>query len=168
MKRRKILLIIFFLSLFVSQQVYAGANILSDGSVSQANLVQTIGLPTQIYVNMLHLDLDNGGKVASPRVECIWLERAEGCGEANTQFPYQDYVALVDVENDYLLDVLPREMNMAENNPTPDVLPALQAQALAARSVAAWKDKYLSDPYEANGHINNSIDYQVFIPYAYV
>ena len=162
MKYKKTLLIIFFLSLFFFQQAQASANIQPNNRIPHTNSAQGTGLPTQIYVNMLHLNIDGDGAAYVPHQPCIWLERADGCGEANTQFPYPYYVALVDVENDYLLNVLPREMNVAINNPP--TLEALQAQAVAARSLADWKDRYMPDPYEANGYINNSRDYQVFIP----
>ena len=108
---------------------------------------------------MYHLDLDRGGIIQEPAQLCEWLQRAPGCGEAGTQYPYPTSMAVVDVENDYLLDVLPREMNVIENDPP--TLQSLQAQAVAARSVAAWKLSLTS------GYMDNSIDYQVFIPYAY-
>ncbi len=158
MNRKKTLFVIFFLSLFVFQQVLANVDVLAKNSSNRVNLHQGAGLPSQISVTMYHLDLEFGGEIKQPPTLCEWLERADGCGEAGTQYPYPNSIAVVDVENDYLLDVLPREMSVIENHPP--TLQALQAQAIAARSVGAWK-------FALNNNVNNSIDYQVFIPYAY-
>jgi len=169
MKQKRAFLLVSFLGLFILQQIRASAHVLPGNDLTRVNSPQGSSLPSEIHINMLHLDLNDGGNVASPRQHCAYLERADGCGEANTQYPYSSPIALVDVEDDYLLDVLPREMNVAENDPGNDrrILSAYAAQALAARSVMAWKSIHLPDPYETNGYINNSISYQVFIPYAY-
>jgi peptidoglycan hydrolase-like amidase len=79
----------------------------------------------------------------------------------------------VDIENYYLKNVLPREMDVAGNPPTLEALEALKAQALAARSIADWKAKnwgqdsfkaianYTVSQYQGGG------GYQVFFPDAY-
>ncbi|OIN91098.1 MAG: hypothetical protein AUJ21_07830 [Anaerolineae bacterium CG1_02_58_13] len=74
----------------------------------------------------------------------------------------------IDVENAYLPNVLPREMDVQNNDPT---LPALQAQAVAARTYATWTalNKSYDDPFGFGyiNQINNSTDYQVYYPDAY-
>jgi peptidoglycan hydrolase-like amidase len=63
----------------------------------------------------------------------------------------------VEVETDYLLDVLPREMDVRSVSPT---LAALRAQALAARSYADFR-------FRKYGWMDNSSNFQVFIPYSF-
>ncbi|MCL4858602.1 MAG: hypothetical protein KJZ93_04320 [Caldilineaceae bacterium] len=59
-------------------------------------------------------------------------------------------------EDRYLLDVVPQEMS-----PGTHLLPALQAQAIAARTYAFW---HIRTDAVTPGAINNLEDYQVFIP----
>lgn len=150
MKHKKSLFIIFFVTLLMYQQAQASTNVPFEHDPSKIDLVQGNGIPTQIYINMLRLN--ENGTVFQPRQPCVYGQPAFGCGEGGATY-LETNPMLVNVENDYLLDVLPREMNVAENNPT---LEALQAQALAARSLLAWKAKYIPDPEATNGYINNS------------
>ena len=99
----------------------------------QVFLAQEDTLPTQRYITMYHLNVL--GEI-SPEANntCTFMDTSFGCAELGSDgYPYQDNPVWVDVENDYLLDVLPREMNVAENTPT---LAAFHAQDLAARALA--------------------------------
>ena len=159
MKHKKLLLVVFFLTLFIFQQAQASANLsLKENKANDLPQSKLSSLPTQRYITMLHLD-DNGARI-SFAATCTYGDTSFGCAELGG-YPYQDNPVWVDVENDYLLDVLPREMNVAENKPS--TLDALQAQALAARSLADWKFRYVGN----STYMDNSRDYQVFIPYAY-
>jgi hypothetical protein len=107
------------------------------------------------------LRLYDSGEPISYEETCTYGDTSFGCAELYSPgYPYTDNPVWVDVENDYLLDVLPREMNVAEITPT---FTSLQAQAVAARSLADWKFRYVGN----NVYMDNSVNYQVFIPYAY-
>jgi len=65
---------------------------------------------------------------------------------------------MVTVDPYYLRDVITIEMNVAEIPPTPQELPALKAQAVAARTVASWKAAnmgYVLGQEGGWGYINN-------------
>ncbi|MBI2758029.1 MAG: hypothetical protein HYX49_05060 [Chloroflexi bacterium] len=154
----------FFLMLFVFQQAQASAKITSDKNNSvQSISIQANGLPTQVYVTMLYLNERTGApflKNGDPQ-KCKPNDTNYGCVEAlsGQRYPYgNNNPAWVDVENDYLLNVLPREMDVVTNPPT---LAALQAQSLAARSIADWKYRF------NNNYIDNSTNNQVFVPYSF-
>ncbi len=88
-----------------------------------------------------------------------------GCG---TEYPDQDIQAADGSyyvrEPYYLKNVLAAEMDV---NGLPPDIDALKAQAIASRTVATWKSKH--GPWDIGGYpnINNSIQYQAFIPGAY-
>lgn len=175
MKYKKILLVVFFLTLFVFQQAQAGTGVPSNNksNSSQPILVQANGLPTQVYVTMLRLDIRNGAPLENPitneYIKCLLEDFAYGCTElygvsATEYYPYgNNNPVMVDVESDYLPNVLPREMDVRGN---PATRVALQAQALAARSIADWKyhANYVNYGYN---YIDNSTNNQVFVPYSY-
>lgn len=168
MKHKKYLFTTFFLLLFVFQQTQAYAKISPNmGDLFSYQSPQASGLPDKVLVYMYQFT--EGGDPTSDR--CRDQDTTLGCVESFSNFTYppdSPYVTfpyggvnpiLVDVENYYLKNVLPREMNVAENYPT---LAALQAQALAARSIADWKTR-------AFGSINfdNTTRMQVFVPGSY-
>lgn len=70
-------------------------------------------------------------------------------------YPYSSNPAVVHVEDDYLLDVLAKEVSPESHHPN-----AIEAQAFAARTFAYYFDNY-SVPF------NNSIESQAFVPYAF-
>lgn len=109
----------------------------------------------------------NGAKVV-PDELCFVGDIDPGCAEAGSSFPPINNPIYIDIENAYLLNVLPREMDVRNNDPS---LSALQAQAVAARTYATWTaiNKPYPDPfgYNYNNQINNSTDYQVYYPDAY-
>jgi hypothetical protein len=178
MKHKNFLLVAFFLTLFVFQQVQAGATIPSNKTslinVAPANTV----LFDTVYVYMYPL-VPLTGELASS-TKCQWPNNDYGCG--STPPPIMDQSPTgsffrVNVEDDsskgtYLRDVIATEMNLAElHPPEPE---ALMAQTVAARTFASWKSA--NGPWD-NGqgqnsgvcpYINNSRTYQVYIPGAHV
>jgi hypothetical protein len=100
-------------------------------------------------------ELYSGGD--STGVLCSLDDVSYGCtafaGDEDYDYPYDTNPTTVPIETDYLLDVVPREMGPAAYHAT-----AIQAQAIAARSYAYWHIQHGSD-------INNSTDFQVFVPY---
>lgn len=169
MIRKKTLLIVFFLSLFIFQQTQVSAKFFPGmGNLSSNPYPMNTGLPTTVLVYMYEFDPITG----DPTFNLCDDDSAKlGCVETGSNFTYppdSPYVTFpyggvnpisVDIENYYLKNVLPREMNVAENYPT---LAALQAQTLAARSIADWKTR-------AFGAINfdNTTRMQVFVPGSY-
>lgn len=69
-------------------------------------------------------------------------------------YPYATNPATVSIETDYLLDVVPQEMGTYFH------ATALEAQAIAARSYAYWH-------IHQGSTINNSTQFQAFIPYKF-
>ena len=184
MKRSKVLLFfLIFTLLFFQQQLQqeAGAqNLPSADNPSFNQSPQNTGLPATVIVYMLKLN----GLGESLGIPCNQGDGADtGCVEEGSGFTYPptdpSYITYVkcpqdhpndpnycdknplrfDVEHYYLYNVLPREMNVAENDVT---LVALKAQALAARSIADWKAiKRYPDDFKS---VVNSTAVQIFMP----
>ena len=76
-------------------------------------------------------------------------------GNPSYSYPYGTNPVTIPIETDYLLDVVPQEVSVEAFHPT-----AIQAQAIAARSYAYWHIRQGST-------INNSTQFQVFVPYAF-
>jgi len=150
MNHKSLLLVVFSLALLVFQQTQASANPSSEtNGLLEAGLSS---LPTQRHITMLRLY--DSGEPISYEETCTYGDTSFGCAELYSPgYPYTDNPVWVDVENDYLLDVLPREMNVAEITPT---FTSLQAQAVAARSLADWKFRYVGN----NVYMDNSVNYQ--------
>ena len=176
MKYKNILLIVFFLTLFVFQQVQAGATILSLENLSQINAAPAntniLFSTVQVYVYKLE---DGSGALLPTHERCVWPDHfgVYGCGDdwpPGTLEP--EGFLIVNVEQDYLRDVIATEMNLAQIIPDPQG-EALKAQAIASRSVASWKsdhgpwDNGFGEPYGVWPRINNSNTYQVFVPGAH-
>jgi hypothetical protein len=159
MRYKNTLLIAFFLSLFVLQQTQASAKLLQNkGNISASNSVQTSGIPAQLYVTVAHLDEFNYPKYENNNiVKCESGDPFWSCGEGGSGYPYGDENPVLISMEDYILDVIPREMNVAENTYT---LASLQAQAVVARSYADYRLRLY-------GAMDNSVNFQVFIPNAY-
>jgi hypothetical protein len=111
--------------------------------------------------------------------KCLYAHQYHGCGiidpertELGQTNALRNPVPII-VEQYYLRDVITTEMNVGEIPPTEQELPALKAQAIAARTVASWKVAnlpFLNDKnelFEGVRGINNSTQYQVFIPGSY-
>jgi hypothetical protein len=163
MKYKNILLVVFFLSLFVFQQAQASAKRPLVENPSGINLSPASIPLDHIWVWVFHLNPNNGELMNIPPIPCYYQDPEFGCAEVGG-YPYEPNPIYIDIENDYLPDVLAREMDVAVNYPT---LEALKAQVLAARTVATWKAITPGQYYGQSNYINNSTDYQVFIPGSY-
>jgi CSLREA domain-containing protein len=151
---------VFLLSLCIFQHAQASSNFSPNREeTSQIDLIRTNALNQLLYITVAHLNdfnrpiLDSNGNIE----KCYYGDTFYGCGEGGSGYPYDQNPLWIDVENEYLLDVLPREMNVKENFYT---LASLQAQAIAARSYADYRDRL-------SGDMNNSVEFQIFIPNAY-
>ncbi|MBK7201924.1 SpoIID/LytB domain-containing protein [Candidatus Amarolinea dominans] len=112
--------------------------------------------PTNITVRMYRL-FSGGG---STGILCSSNDTSYGCtafvGDSGHAYPYgTNNPITIPIETDYLLDVVPSEVSVEAFHPT-----AIQAQAIAARSYAYWH-------INQGSTINNSTQFQVFVPYAF-
>lgn len=113
--------------------------------------------PTEIYVRFWWLQ--NDGTRDPSNIECSSGHTAYGCSAyTGLYFPYDTNPALVSVENDYLLDVVPRETDPRFYHPL-----AESAQAIAARSFAYYWHNQGYNLWNAADHFNG----QVFVPYTF-
>lgn len=185
MKYKKLLLIVFFVSLFVIQQAQASANIYSETrTVSQLGVAQGFvpycdpnnqnDTSRCVWISIYHLIKNSDGSTAGYAatdvngnpIECdpLLLDNAFGCTDADGSaysYPYTINPAYVDIENDYLLDVLSREMD-PHDNPHEN---SQHAQAIAARSFAYYWAR--STPSWILENAANRTRGQVFIPFAF-
>jgi len=108
--------------------------------------------PSWITVTMFRLEQDG----TNTYVPCSFRDTAFGCtADSNYPYPHATNIATVPIETDYLLDVVPQETPPDDYHST-----AVQAEAIAARTYAYWHIR--------NGStINNSTDFQVFVPYKF-
>jgi len=119
-------------------------------AVAVASAAYPFTPPSSVTVRMYRLDYPSG---ANTNVLCSSGDTSYGCTAIpSAHYPYADSLPTVSIENDYLLDVVPREMG-TYYHPT-----ALQAQAIAARTYAYWH-------IDQGSTINNSNQFQVFVPY---
>jgi hypothetical protein len=117
--------------------------------------------PGSITVTMHRLVYSAGGDTGidcdlNPPDEnwgCTWLDRIHH-PQSIRPYPYTANPITVSIESDYLLDVVPQEM-ATYYHPT-----AIQAQAIAARTYAYYH-------IDQGSTINNSTQFQVFIPYKF-
>ncbi len=105
---------------------------------------------------MFELIYPGGGNTYVP---CSSDDTSFGCtafvGDDNHPYPYGTANPVtIPIETDHFLDVVPQEMG-TYYHPT-----ALQAQAIAARTYAYWH-------IHQGSTINNSNEFQVFIPYKF-
>ena len=112
--------------------------------------------PTNITVRMYRLFSEGG----STGILCSSNDTSYGCtafvGDSGHAYPYgTNNPITIPIETDYLLDVVPSEVSVEAFHPT-----AIQAQAIAARSYAYWH-------INQGSTINNSTQFQVFVPYAF-
>jgi hypothetical protein len=126
--------------------------------------------PTHITVEMYAFDPESRVVLGlcESSTDVTQQDSRPGCtafsGHPNLRYPFASNPATVQIdgtapEDRYLLDVVPQEMS-----PGTHLLPALQAQAIAARTYAFW---HIRTDGETPGAINNLEDYQVFIPRTY-
>lgn len=112
--------------------------------------------PTNITVRMYRL-FGGGG---STGILCSSNDTSYGCtafvGDSSHAYPYGfNNPVTIPIETDYLLDVVPKEVSPEAFHPT-----AIQAHAIAARSYAYWH-------LHQGSTINNSTQFQAFVPYAF-
>jgi peptidoglycan hydrolase-like amidase len=133
-------------------------------------------LSSEITVKMYALDPDSGAvldrenpcRIDDPSTPQNEADNRYGCtaypGEGTQYpYPYPTNPATVSIEDDYLLDVVPREMG-TYYHPL-----ALRAQAVAARTYAycAIRANEGTEDFWGNcrKEINNSNEFQVFVPW---
>jgi hypothetical protein len=112
----------------------------------------------QITVTIQMYVLNSNGE--SLGVLCSPSSTAYGCTAfvGTRAYPYSSNPAIVQIEKDYLLDVVAQELS-PEAYPHPI---ALRAQAVASRSYVNY---YLNNP--PTPAFNNSTQYQVFLPHRF-
>jgi len=114
--------------------------------------------PANIIVHMYRL-YEYDGSLYVPLTPCTSGNQTYGCtaipNNPTYAYPYTTNPVTVSIENDYLLDVVPQEMSPGMFHPT-----AIQAQAIAARTYAYFHIYY-------NSTINNSANFQAFLPYKF-
>lgn len=109
--------------------------------------------PDTITVRMFHLSNPHGTNL---HVLCAPRDTSYGCSAfADIFYPYPTNPATIPIETDYLLDVVSVESMVSAMHAT-----AMQAQAIAARTYAYWH-------IQRGSIINNSNEFQVFVPYAF-
>lgn len=123
--------------------------------------------PTQITVEMFAVDPSTGRKTTASSgnaQRCMVGDQRYGCtafpSNADLNYPFDTNPVTVQIEgtatnNRYLRDVLPGEVIISAIHPT-----ALLAQAIAARSYAFYHIHY-------TGQVNNTADFQMFLPRLY-
>jgi len=114
--------------------------------------------PANITVTMYELISPSGDLPEDP-VACTYGNESWGCtaipNDPTYAYTYTTNPVTVSIESDYLLDVVPQEMSPGMFHPT-----AIQAQAIAARTYAYFH-------IHSNSTINNSANFQVFLPYKF-
>jgi CSLREA domain-containing protein len=165
---------------FFFQEVKAGtSNISFTRTVNQTNPAlansNNILYYPDVYVRLYVLDSTGAiPEVESSRTLCVYYDNgtsndSSSCGNAPpAQIDPTGKFYRVNVESQYLPDVLTREMNVPSIDPA---LPALEAQAVAARTVASWKSVWSGEMQQRTGAdntlyntIDNSTNFQVYTP----
>lgn len=164
MKHKNILLVMFFLTLFVFQQVQAGESMPLAEKSSGVNVPLASDLFSIVRIRIFPIDA-SGNKTSTTL--CYWGMPQNGCPEQpkltgvlngvtydcnqettaravsendpTTGYPLYFYLC---PERDYLPDVVAQEMGLDIIRP-PET-EALRAQAVAARTVASWKAENIS------------------------
>ncbi|NJN65625.1 MAG: SpoIID/LytB domain-containing protein [Chloroflexaceae bacterium] len=129
-----------------------------------ANSQEPYTPPTEITVTMYHLSeegaIPKDAKGRKIYTRCTPPNDIEfGCTAKTTDeypYPYNTNPVTIDIERDYLLDVVPGELNPREFHRT-----AVAAQAVLARTYAYW---HIHNPTKT---IDNSTDFQVFVPHRF-
>ena len=154
---------VYFISLLIMWSIvwlYSGR----DGSTLYADQSPFIP-PVTITVHMYVLNTNIGFEGLRTDEPCTQGLRQFGCTIAPAidgyGYPYDTSIVTVNMESDYLLDVVSKE-----SNPETGFSPlALKTQAVAARTYAYYKIHY--PDFIVDGFIDNSIANQIFIPYQF-
>ncbi len=144
------------LVLSIAMAVFTGC--FSQSAFAEPNAFFTP--PSTIRVAMYHLDPASG---ASLNIPCTSNDSSYGCTADSNLGPYpfgSTNPVTVQIEgtavnNRYLRDVIPQEMSPGTHHAL-----AVQAQAVAARTYAYWH-------IQQGSQINNSTQFQAFIPRKY-
>lgn len=144
------------LVLSIAMAVFAGG--FSQSAFAEPNAF--FSPPSTIRVVMYHLDPANG---ASLNIPCTSNDNSYGCTAASNlgSYPFGStnpvtvQIEGTAVNNRYLRDVIPQEMSPGTHHAL-----AVQAQAVAARTYAYWH-------IQQGSQINNSTQFQAFIPRKY-
>ena len=144
MKHKKIVLVVFFLTLFVFQQVQAGGTVPPVKNISQMNVdpsnANALAGFYRVYMYGLIPDGADAGNILPSHQLCQWPTDMQapgvyGCGNdpnfsnsADPNNPSNSYWIVP--EDYYLKNVIALEMNIMGLPPTPA---ALMAQAVASR-----------------------------------
>lgn len=160
--RRQLTIISFFVVLFG----VCSALLSSQESTVRALQPPPYSAPDTLTVTMYALTEDG-----AIRGDCVANDYRYGCtkycidpgvpaskchGTRFAPFPYNTNPTIVDIEDDYLVDVLAEEISPNIHHPN-----AIKAQAIAARTFSYYFDAY-------NETLNNSAsERQVFVPYAF-
>ena len=150
----------------------AGRGVLEDIKVlkergsSRSAKNSTMGVFTPpISVTVEIYRLSNSGAVRQPATFCTPGDTSYGCTSFCSEtgfgcpetvildYPFENPTVTLNIENDYLRDVVPQEMGTYYDQN------ALEAQAVAARTFAYYN---IENPFSV--HFNNSISFQAFIP----
>ena len=132
------------------------------GMISAHRALASFSPPSNISLRVYRLEL-SGALWVDPATggyhPCSTNDTFYGCtafvGNSSYPYPYGTNPVTIPIETDYLLDVVPSEVSVEAFHPT-----AIQAQAIAARSYAYWH-------INQGSTINNSNQFQVFVPYAF-
>ncbi|WP_347246301.1 SpoIID/LytB domain-containing protein, partial [Thermogutta sp.] len=129
------------------------------GVISSGSAFASFSPPSNIILRVYRLE-SSGALWVNPATGAYHLcssnDTYYGCTAIpNYAYPYSTNPVTIPIETDYLLDVVPKEVSVEAFHPT-----AIQAQAIAARSYAYWHIRQGST-------INNSTQFQVFVPYAF-
>lgn len=123
-------------------------------------LSQSYTPPQNVTVTMYALEID-GSIVPTPSPECVVnTDMRFGCTAYPDvlSYPYLENPTTVSIEEDYLPDVVSKEMSPSYHNA------ALQSQAVAARTYAYCHIDQTYGNCNRGIPINNSNAFQVFIP----
>ena len=171
MKHKKLLLISFLITLFAFQQVQSGITMPFERSPLSLNLQQGYNQP-EISVKYWHLDPNSGARIEPP-IACLDFtptDFAYGCTQTTEKFyPYPANPWNVSLENDYLLNTVAKEMPAIAGNTGEDYpnLPALSAQAVAARSFAYYFHSQNFLMWNTSFASEGAGNMQVTVPYAF-
>lgn len=132
------------------------------GMISSHSALASFSPPSNISLRVYRLETSGAlwvnPSTGTPRL-CSTNDIYYGCtafvGNSSYPYPYRTNPVTIPIETDYLLDVVSKEVIVGAFHPT-----AIQAQAIVARSYAYWHIRQGSA-------INNSNQFQVFVPYAF-
>lgn len=110
-------------------------------STKSDHAMAVYSLPATIQITMYRLrSTAPEGAILLPATQCSLGSQAFGCAAPGYSYPHNTGTPTINVETDYLLNVVPKELSPLLTN-----LSGLSAQAIAARSYMAYQ-LYNPDP----------------------